>query len=322
MAAEKFEIPGAEKRCYLVGQSDVEVVIANADEARAFFIDLTTWPPKVEEVRESYVQRVTWARDGRRLVLDSLELEDAAYDIRIHTGDERLDCPRIADERRYGFLWGGIIGDRIVGWPGARAPYPKDLPSLETCAVVFTDDAWTEAEGLDMVEFAGGVDPLLGTVSLADGGELLIWMGDAYELRDGRFEKLLSLAAKSSRVDWTWHPAGEDGFFYIDDRKLREVHRGGEPVTHLEKEELVNVIRMAPGPAGSLLLRLGTNPLKALGVIYDPAAGSVKPLSAELLGLKRVEGLHWSEASGRLIAVGKAELTSLSADEIAGLPTL
>ena len=130
------------------------------------------------------------------------------------------------------------------------------------------------------------------------------------------------MGAKPSRADWTWTPAGDDGFFYLSARGLFEVHRGGEAKRHLEAEGISNIIRIAPGPDSCLLLRLGKNDHGAAAVIYDPNDGSVKKVTAQDLGQKRIEGLRWSEPAGRLVGIGRQTLTALDKSMIAALPTI
>jgi hypothetical protein len=316
MAIERFDIPQASDRCFWAGANGSDVVLADQEASLEHVLSLATWPPKVTTLNDACPLAVDWSRDGSRLCLFSTNVDDAAYGVRLHTPKGSTDLPRFADERRYGFLWAGFVGARIVVWPGPRHPFPRELPAAEWRPLSWNGEAWLEEQSLPSIPADANAEPLLGTVKVHNGADVLVWLGNGYELKNGRFEQTFAMGALASRAEWSTAPAGGDGFFYLSNRALFEIHPGSTPKPHLAAEELTNIIKIAPGPNGQLLLRLGKNAHNAMAAIYDPQSGKTAFLTAEMLGQKRIEGLCWSESAGRLLAIAKTRITALPAAEL------
>lgn len=193
----------------------------------------------------------------------------------------------LADDEAFVPVRGGFLGNRVVVFPdtlmsrplsnfvmhnGSRKliPYPlieengKLRPFKELPAGKFTD-TFREACKYGLVE-------------LRNGHDVLVWNGMAYEF-DGKTEGLKPVASwklETLTHDLSSVPAGDDGFFYISDEKLFEVHSADRtPVQHLKSFEGLWYVR--PGPNDSLLLNvlLGLNPKGLGGYLYFPKKNEV-----------------------------------------------
>src|SRR5262249_59166111 len=76
-----------------------------------------------------------------------------------------------------------------------------------------------------------------GIARLADGSEVLIWEGDGYEWDGKKFRRTFRLGIKDANHFDTalTAPAGDDGFFYLSNRRLFEIHRRKKPTRHAPK---------------------------------------------------------------------------------------
>ncbi|WP_067548613.1 hypothetical protein [Nocardia crassostreae] len=183
--------------------------------------------------------------------------------------------------------------------------------------------AWEQIPGIAPAAVAKSVlgdaqRPMTGTARLADGDTVLLWDGDGYELdAEGTgFVRTFALAAKSSHVDFTSVPAGDDGFFYLSDRDLYEAHRGAEPIRHVPA--WTNVMAVRPGPQGGLLLKFGGTDSGDVGVLYFPADGTHIPLLPELFDDKdSYSSLYWSEPADRIVVGGYGYVAVRVADVLA-----
>lgn len=164
-----------------------------------------------------------------------------------------------------------------------------------------------------------------GMVRLGDGADIVIWDGNGYERRGEGFACTFPIAIEGSELRWTYAPAGNDGFFYLSNRRLFEVHRtNSTPIPHLER--FANIMEVEPGPAGTLLLFLGTNKRGDIGLVYFPAEDSVIYLEPELFGEmdpdKFAWALLWSADSHRILTIIQrpAAIRALPVDFVLSLP--
>ncbi len=185
-----------------------------------------------------------------------------------------------------------------------------------------------------------------------DGSEILLWGEHGHELSKGESEpagegiatRLLSVFRKSappSSADashyrrtftllapvegttWTSVPAGQDGLFYLANRCLYEIHRGGDSIPHLPK--LTNIMEIRPGPEGSLLLREGDNKAGDWGKFYWPQTKELAHLKPDLLpdvGPSTPLAFYWLEQKRRLLAFTAQEVWFIPREELQELPRL
>ncbi|MFG1793013.1 hypothetical protein [Nocardia sp. NPDC049149] len=147
--------------------------------------------------------------------------------------------------------------------------------------------------------------PMTGAARLADGSTVLIWDGNGYELDAAGTGCALAfeMGAKRSSVEFTSVPAGDNGFFYLSNRDLHEIRRGGAPIRH--GEAWTNVMAVRPGPDGGLLLKFGGNDEGHVGVLYFPESRTYIPLPPELFDDRdSYSALYWSRAADRIVVIG------------------
>ncbi|MEV6135053.1 hypothetical protein AB0L63_03075 [Nocardia sp. NPDC051990] len=196
--------------------------------------------------------------------------------------------------QRHLLRFGGMkVGDPLPGplWLAESGAW-EQIPGILDAAVV--KSVLGDAER-----------PMTGAARLADGGTVLIWDGNGYELDAAGTGciRAFEMGAQSSHVEFTWVPAGADGFYYLSGRELHEIHRGGTPIRHVEA--WTNVMAVRPGPEGGLLLKFGNNDDGDIGVLYFPEDGTHIPLPPELFDDQdSYPSLYWSPAGDRIVVVG------------------
>ncbi|MFB8282711.1 hypothetical protein [Nocardia colli] len=190
--------------------------------------------------------------------------------------------------------FGGLnIGDPLPGplWLAESGAW-EQIPGIPDAAVVKS-------------ALGDAARPLTGSARLADGSTVLIWDGNGYELDAAGTGCIRSfeMSAQRSYVKFTSVPAGDDGFFYLSDRDLYEIHRGGTPIRH--GAAWTNVMAVRPGPDGGLLLKLGGNDEGDVGVLYFPEQGTYIPLPPEIFDDRSsYSALYWSREADRIIVSG------------------
>ncbi|HEY7155481.1 MAG TPA: hypothetical protein VH575_16075, partial [Gemmataceae bacterium] len=154
---------------------------------------------------------------------------------------------------------------------------------------------------------------------LADGREVLVWDGEGYEWDGSRFQQTFPLGLTDPYDNLSAIPAGDDGFFFITERKLFEVHRGQQAVRHCP--EWNNVMAALPGPAGGLLLKEGDNPDGDIGKLYFPTDGTFIHIEPELLGDQDLyDFLCWSQGANRIVVSDGYNLYAVPVETVLALP--
>jgi hypothetical protein len=271
------------------------------------FQDLNTWPPRLAHVLHDYSPYRARSRDGRWLLFSETDPKTESFCFRPHLFsdlDRKPDgvFPVVVDGAELSINAGGFVGDRLLVF---RKPPDTKVGETFPPPLWLEGTSWKPAPGLPPAEArASGRSrsvekPVVGLVELADGGTVVIWDGDGYELRGGQFEKTFAMQARTSYVDWMSAPAGTDGFFYLSGRRLFEVHRHGAPTPHARK--WTNIMAIGPGPAGGLLLKEGNNKDGDVAKLYFPADGTFIHIEPELFDDKDYHFVWWSEASDRFV---------------------
>ncbi len=275
---------------------DDAIVVPDQDNQRALHLDLSVFPPRTRPRAGVVPLGVARSRRGRWAILGF----DPTSDLRqrgLWLADEfggparQIDCDgrRLADDVVF-------IGERAVLFPDrhavladAEAPYPSSTdggpPRLED-----------ELPAALRTRLGGAPGFVHGSVQLGDGEDVLIWDGHGYERRGSGWERTFAIDLRAvSGVSWTWAPAGDDGFYYLSDRQLFEVHRGSPPVRVLPTVD--NIMDVRPGPEGSLILRQGQNKQGHVAKLYFPAElrhAAIAPKDFGLAGSRSLEPVFWS----------------------------
>lgn len=154
---------------------------------------------------------------------------------------------------------------------------------------------------------------------LADGKEILLWEGDGHEWDGASFKRTIQIGVTDGYNPLCAIATGSDGFFFLRDRQLFEVHRGKSPVPHLS--DLMNIMHAMPGPCGGILLKEGENDDGDIGKLYFPDSGTFIHIEPELLGDQDLyDFLCWSREANRIIASDRNNLYAISVDTVLGLP--
>jgi hypothetical protein len=291
------------------------------------FIDLDTWPPSPLVIDTEYVDSFDVLPDGRLVVCSMLTKPESEYAIRIHApgwpadptagGAEVIPCPVPG-----GIFEVHVIGDRVIAFDCLikrdQAPQMKRAYGLKAGRfrpVSELPEVRTFGRGQ-----SGHQTYDNGKVTLAGGAEVLVWDGDGYELKRGRFERTWGLAAKTSLGlgRWTDAPWGGDGFFYLSDRRVKYARRGARPVSVLPDAE--NVMYLAPGPERSVLVSQGRNRKSLAARVWFPEDGSYIPLTRKDFGIPprfSPDELYWSAATRHVYTKFGSLLTFPNSDLLA-----
>jgi hypothetical protein len=274
------------------------------------FWDLATWPPRLAHTLREFAPDLSLARDGRWLLFSETDPQAKPRSFRPRLFSDLGKQPEgifpvAVDGTELSIRAGGFVGDHLLVFrdPPPSAKVGDQLPP----PLWLQGRDWKPAPGLPTVEARPSAlprsveTPVVGMVPLADGGDVVVWGEDGYELRGRRFERTFSLGARSSAVDWTYAPAGEDGFFYLSDRRLFEAHRHGEGVAHARK--WTNIMSVGPGPAGGVLLKEGKNKDGDVAKLYFPADATFIHIEPELFDDKDYPFIHWSPSADRFVVL-------------------
>lgn len=296
------------------------------------FWNLNTWPPPLLNTLQEFATNATHSHDGRWLLFSETDPQASPRHFRprlfsdLGKEPERVS-PVIVDGAEISISTGGFFGDRMFVF--------RDPPSNSKVGDLLAGPLWLEGSvwkpipGLPEVRATASAlpnfidNPLVGTVRLSDGCDVIIWDGDGYELRKNRFEKTFSMQARSSGDNWSYTADGEDGFFYLSDRRLFEVHRNSKPIPHAPK--WTNIMAIGVGPAGGILLKEGDNKDGDVAKLYFPTDGMFIHIEPELFDDKDYPFIYWSKSADRFIvlanhflAVSTAAVLSLPRSQISG----
>jgi hypothetical protein len=288
--------------------------------------DLSQWPPPLICTLKEFATAMARSRDGRwlftsetnpaakprtfrpRLYSDLSKPCDATFPIQAPSPDPSIDgC--------------AFVRERPVMFPGKPATVK---PGDQLSPPIWLDAGmWKLLPGVPPAEarqspyLSSVINPTIGVLQLADGSEVVIWDGKGYELRGDRFEKTFPMQATGHEEYWTSVPSGGDGFFYLSERCLFEIHRNGEPKRHAEKWK--NIMFVRPGPAGSILIQEGDNKDGDEGKLYFPTDGTFVHIEPELFDDHEYRFIYWSEPTDRFIVLGTKWL-AVSTNTVLSLP--
>jgi hypothetical protein len=303
----------------------------------AAFGDLSQWPPEFEFTAE-HARRAARSRDGRWVtcsITPDQNVPDQRQPFRARvsdtpTGEKTVLLPK--GEHARSIDWADFMGERVVAvlLPEKRHGLLKRvlpaLPLVEQEGQLVVIKGLPKSRG----EYANA-----GIAHLNDGSDVLLWEGNGYELRDGRFEVTFEIGS------WLQYnpptvPYGPDGFFWLQrdmpepghyTQMLRSVRRGEEPVAHLPR--FPSVIAISPGPEGAVLVHIGHNKKGYRGLVYFPDDDYYIPLEPEPFDASDCEEdsddiqfLHWAEGCGRLIAPTHHRLWAVPIETILDSPRI
>jgi hypothetical protein len=292
------------------------------------FIDLDVWPPNPVVIDREYVTSFDVLPDGRLVVCSMLTRPESDYKVRIHPpgwpSGKRTGPPDIIPTPITGeFCELLAIGDRILAFD---ALIEKGEQPEKKRAYVLKSGRFRPVPELPEVRRfrPGQLAHQLhanGKVTLLDGTEILIWDGNGYELKRGRFERTWKLGARQSGGlgGWIAVPWGQDGFFYLSDRRVRYARRGSQPVAVMKDAD--NVMYLSEGPEHSVIASHGKTRKALPSQVWFPADGSYIPVTRKDLGIApnfHPHELYWSAATrhiytkfGGLVTFPESDLLAL-----------
>jgi hypothetical protein len=292
------------------------------------FIDLAVWPPNPVVIETEFVCSFDVLPDGRLVVCSMLTRPESEYKVRIHSpgwpAGKRAGPPDIIPTAVLGETCEPLaIGNRIVAFdplikkeasPEVKRAYVLKSGRFRPVPVLPEVRRFTPGNLAHQVHDNG-------KVTLLDDTDILIWDGNGYELMRGRFERTWELAAKVSLGlgDWTAVPWGQDGFFYLSNRRVKYARRGAKPVSVMADAD--NVMYLSEGPEHSVIASQGRNRKALAARVWFPADGSYIPVARKDLGIAphfSPHELYWSATTrhvytkfGRLLTFPDSDLLAL-----------
>lgn len=269
------------------------------------FLDLDAWPPKPVADYSEYAASFDVLPDGRFVVCSTPTKSDIGYAVRIHPPDWPADpgagppdvYPLPGGIRLAG-VW-AVSGRVVVFGSSIRRSDPPDSRR----AYLLDRKKFVPAPGLPAVTSfgRGHFDNQVhanGKVTLATGEDVLVWDGDGYEWTGKKFERRWELGARTNYLDWTSVAWGDDGFFYLSNRRVMHARRGKRPArVHPDAD---NVMELHPGPDDSVILCEGRNPKSHVARVWFPAEGAYIPILRGHLRCGSYSGsvsIYWSAAT-------------------------
>jgi hypothetical protein len=275
------------------------------------FWDLSTWPPRLAHTLHEFAPALSRSREGRWLLFSETDPQAQPRSFRPRLFSDLGEKPEgifpvVVDGTELSIRAGGFIGDRLLVFRdpshsakvGDRLPPPLWLEGKD----------WKPVPGLSHAEARPSAlphsveAPVVGTVQLSDGDDVVIWDGDGYESRGERFVKTFPMEARKPESCWTYAPADGDGFFFLSDRCLFEVHRHGKRIAHTRT--WTNIMSVRAGPAGGILLKEGKNKDGDVAKLYFPADGTFIHIEPGLFDDKDYPIIDWSPSADRLVVLG------------------
>lgn len=283
-------------------------------ETRVF--DLREWPPgTLGQPLACYVRSGGVGPDGSWVFSCASGTQRLRFDARLHAADlsPGRDLPAFDQAgQRVEVPLVGPLGHRCAGFSGDRGGFP----------LVQRGDALVQASlpGLALPHPVFG-----GTRGYLEyaGRPLLVFDGNAFTAsEEGMLSLVLELGACSVARDWAAVLVPTGGLYFLSHDRLYELATDGRIQRHLPS--CTNIMTIAAGPDGLLLLRQGENPEGDMAKVYDPRAGTLVSLPPELLGetpefAHWVEAPRWVEELGALVFQAKSVFWLVPWEQVAGL---
>ena len=299
-------------------------------------VNLTPWPDGMR-AREGFVGGGTFVVPGdsrsARIDLADPSLEPTVWEVDLPTdlaavGDAEFAVLRVRDSRPYRFPVFRSSGE------GAPAEIPaSDGASLNFGAVfasegelfgiarsnagatlhMLRDDKWAQVPMPEIEPIKAGFSKryVFGHGQLQDGNAVLVWGTDVYERQGERWLPRWRPGFHRPERQIELVSGPDEGLFFLDERRLCFAPRGtSAPVQKLLPEH-TNVMGLAAGPSGGLLLRFGDNPAELLVGACDPATQELSAIRRdELIGPETgfCYGIAWSDAAERVLVATEAGL--------------
>jgi hypothetical protein len=274
------------------------------------FWDLSVWPPQLVHALPEFAPYRCRSRDGRWLLFAETDPQARPRNFRPRLYSDLskpLDgiFPVMVDGAELSIRSGGFVGDRLLVF--RESHFSTKAGDLLPPPLWLEGNEWKPVPGLPEVEARPSSlphhveRPVVGIVPLADANDVVVWDGEGYELRGNHFEKTLDMKAKEAESDWTYALAQGDGFFYLSNRHLFEVHRGGKATARARRWK--NIMYIRPGPACSLLLQEGDNKDGDVAKLYFPDEGTFIHVEPELFDDTRYSFITWIASVDRFVVL-------------------
>lgn len=273
-------------------------------------IDLHAWPPRFH-AWNSFVRDIDIAPDGGWIVITRTgsKREDIVFPIWHHEKGRpgsvmRSNGASLSENHLSGIA---VVGDQVFAYTDRRLfrfSKGKLLPVSEVGS----------AKG---IKGQYGRSFTHGSFVNGGGREFLVWDGDGYELMGEQLKKTWKWGVKE-QYEFMTVPAGDNGIFYLEQRKVFQAKPGMKPTRVMSGVE--NVMGIHPGPKEYILFNLGANDAGYVAGLWSPKGDLYIPLHVSVisskLGTNDFSTFHWSEKTRRFYLVSRNGIFTIPAAKV------
>jgi len=312
--------PLAQQGCTFI----CEYRLGPSKESRTALADFSKWPPMLEWLPEHTVHAAISSES--KLLTIAAEPGKYFYTIRLRDriASQLESRPLLLRSSEFvgenGYDWADFFESQIIGLVQFKKDktskrYPlfyRDGVFEENTFFRPANDNHQDHWGMEWIRF--------GIAKTGAGAQIFIWGEHGYELCNGAFEKRFTLV-EGRGPDWFSVPSSSNGFFYLSNSRLYEIHQGEASIHHLPKLE--NIMHLRSGPEGSLLLKEGDNKAGDWGKLYWPHTKQLTRLKPDMLRdipEDDLRELYWLEDQKKLLAFSDREVWFVPLEEIQKLP--
>ena len=290
---------------HIVGRVD-DVLCARLGDDSLLTIDLGRVPPAIERLAIDYPTFVD--RIGTDWLTVERRKDDRPFRFRLFRHARSLD--RAAKDAAPDYPGRALVdvgraGEHIFGREDAVPPI-----LLRHVGSTFTPVAGIAPAKGRKDEY------VIGWARTGDGADVLVWDGNGYEWNGARFTKTFPLSLTTTYGGWTSAPSEGGSFYFALDGHVSRAERGKKATGVATKVR--NVQRLAAGPAGSVLFRLGDNKAGwAVALCRDGKAVGLDKTQVTDAD-DDVHAIEWSERAGCFFVVTSKAVVALPSDAFDG----
>lgn len=306
-AASEVRVANAPFSGELLASDGRTAVVASHDEFTTWLVNLTRWPFRSVAHRGLFATDASIARSGRVVLLASDDETTRPHPFRVYALDTVRAKPRCISSTVT------VRGVRFVGETPVLFPYLVGEMPCRLRGRRLEPLALPRAVGYRMGHHRGiGAD----ATWFADGTPLLVWDGKPYRVQGKRFVRLAKGDLRPEAFGGCSSvPLDDQQAVVLRERRLVVVTRAGKQTRRFARAD--NVMNVAPGPDGALLLHEGDSDDGHVAKLWWPNERTWIGVEPEELGIDsdRSSFALWAKEPRLLVACSGGQLRALEGIE-------